>query len=191
MTKFNIGDTAYVARAGQEQIWITCPECCGSGRLRVILGDESQVSIACVCCERGYEGSPGRIQTYAFVARTEEVTITGIESHTNESGVLTTYKFSGCYVEDEKNLFITRDAAIIRAATLAEKHQVEETKRLKYKEKQHKTWASNVAYWRSQIRRAKEDIVRYEARLAVAPKNLKEADKLSATLDTGIDGFGN
>lgn len=50
-------------------------------------------------------------------------------------------------------------------------------KRLKYKEKQHRTWAWNVSYWRGVIRLAKEEIIRAEARLAVAPKNPKEADK--------------
>jgi hypothetical protein len=182
MTKFNIGDTAYVARAGQEQIWITCPECLGSGRLRVILGDDSEVSIHCECCSRGYEGSPGRMQTYAFIARTEEVTITGIESHLHDDVLRTHYKFSGCYFDDEKNLFATRLEALARAEQLREERTADETKRLKYKEKQHKTWAWNVHYWRSQIRRNREEIARYEARLAVAPKNIREADKKEEAL---------
>lgn len=177
MIKFTIGDTAYVARAGQEQVWITCPECLGSGRLRVILGDDSEVSIACECCSRGYEGSPGRMQTYAFVARTEEVLITGIESSLHGMVLRTRYKFSGCSFEEEKNIFKTHDEALARATTLIEEHQTEETKRLKYKEKQHKTWAWHVRYWRSEIRRAQETIDRAKARLAIAPKNVKEADK--------------
>ena len=68
--KFSIGDTVYQSQAGQEQMWVTCPECLGSGRLCVIVGDDSEVSIPCVCCERGYEGSSGRIQSYRFMART-------------------------------------------------------------------------------------------------------------------------
>ena len=179
MTQFNIGDTVYQASAGQEPIWVTCPECLGSGRLRVIMGDDSEVSIACVCCERGYEGSPGRIQTYRFMTRTTEHTVTGVEAQQRESGLRVRYSF-GCWSSEAENVFATREAALVHAAALVAEHEVEETKRLKYKEKQHKTWASNVAYWRSQIRRAKEDIARYEARLAVAPKNCKEADKLEA-----------
>lgn len=190
MTKFNIGDTAYLARAGQEQVWITCPECLGSGRLRVILGDDSEVSIHCVCCERGYEGSPGRIQTYAFRSTAERVTISGIEVHTRDGVVKTRYSSNSWSIDDE-NLFATREEAMVRAATVVTEHAAEEKKRLGYKEKQHKSWASNVAYWRSQIRHNKEEITRYEARLAVAPKHPKEADKLSTVSDSGIDGFGN
>jgi hypothetical protein len=174
MTKFKMGDTVYQAEAGQEQVWITCPECAGSGRLRVILGDDSEVSIACVCCERGYDGSPGRIQTYKFVGRTTEHTLMGVEEHL---GRPTRYSF-GCYSTEEANLFATRGEAANRMEILVLEHQTEETKRLKYKEKQHKTWAWNVRYWRGEIRRNKEEIARYEARLAVAPKNPKEADKL-------------
>lgn len=179
---FNIGDIAYYASAGQERIWITCPECLGSGRLRVILGDESEVSIACVCCERGYEGSPGKIQTYAFRSNVQTVVIIGVESEMRDDKLTTRYKFQGCYTADEMNLYASRDMAASRAEQLVLEHQVEETKSLKYKEKQHKTWAWNVSYWRGIIRRAKEEIGRAEARLAVAPKSrieCKEADKLT------------
>lgn len=176
MTKFNIGDTVYMAEAGPEQVCITCPECAGSGRLRVILGDSSEVSIACVCCERGYEGSPGRIHTYQYTSRTSWHEITGVEERLGQP---TRYYF-GCYSSEETNLFATQEQAMERATTLAADHAAEETKRLKYREKQHKTWAWNVSYWRSKIRHAKEEIARCEARLAVAPKSrieCKEADK--------------
>ena len=176
MNKFSIGDVVYQSQAGQEQMWVTCPECLGSGRLRVIMGDDSEVSIPCVCCERGYEGSPGRIQSYRFMARTTEHTITGVDAQTGGGGLHVRYSF-GCYSAEEENVFTTRDEALLRANTLVSEHEAEEIKRLKYKEKQHKTWAWNVSYWRGVIRRAKEEITRAEARLAVAPKNPKEVDK--------------
>jgi Arc/MetJ-type ribon-helix-helix transcriptional regulator len=174
--KFNVGDTVYQATAGQEQCWITCPECLGSGRLRVILGDDSEVSIACECCSRGYEGSPGRLQTYRFEGNVIERTITGMEVRQSHPA---RYSF-GCWSTEETDLFATRDEACRRALVLVIEHDAEETKRLKYKKKNHKTWAWNVHYYRSGIRKAKEEIARYEARLAVAPKNVKEADKLES-----------
>lgn len=177
MTKFNIGDVVYLAQAGQESIWVICPECMGSGRLRVILGDDSEVSIACVCCDRGYEGSPGKLQTYAFRSETHETTITGIDSEMHDGALRTHYKFGGCHFTEDKNIFATRADALIRAAELIQEHEIEEAKRLRYKEKKHKTWAWNVRYWRSEIRRAQETITRIQARLNVAPKNVKEADK--------------
>lgn len=181
--KFNIGDTAYHAHAGQEQTWITCPECLGSGRLRVIMGDDSEVSIACVCCERGYEGSLGKIQTYKFRASVDEVVIHGVESELRGDELHTQYKFNGCYLSNAEDLFNNRDEALTRANELVAEHEVEEVKRLKYKEKQTKTWAWNVSYWRGQIRGAKETIVRAEAHLNVAPKKPKEADKVACTCE--------
>ncbi len=176
MTKFQIGDTVYIARAGQEQVWVQCPECLGSGRLRVILGDETEVSIACVCCDRGYEGSPGRVQTYKFISDTTEHTLTGISSQLKGDDHEVHYHSGGRSIE-EKDVFATREEALTRAATLVAEHEAEEKKRLGYKEKQHKKWAWNVQYWRGEIRRAKETIAHCEARLAVAPKNPRHADK--------------
>lgn len=169
MTKFNIGDTAYRAHAGQERIWITCPECLGSGRLRAILGDDSEVSIACLCCERGYEGSPGKIQTYEFRAEVHTGTITAIEVR---EGKLR-YSMNG-YSSDNNYIFSTHEDALARTVSLLEEHKTDETNRVKSKEKQHRSWVWNVSYWRGEIRRAKETIARCEARLAVAPKNRKD-----------------
>lgn len=170
MTKFVIGDTAHRAHAGQERVWVVCPECFGEGRLRVILGDNSEVSIACVCCERGYEGSPGRIQSYSFVASIESVLITGMESELRDGVLRTRYKFSGCNIADETDLFLTSSCAKARARQLVVEYEMAEAIRLKQKEKQTRTWASNVSYWRGEIRRAKETIQRAEARLSMAPK---------------------
>lgn len=176
MNKFSIGDIAFFARAGQMQVWVTCPECLGSGRLRVILGDNTEASIACACCERGYEGSPGLIQTWAFKAEVEEVRITGLESDLVDGCLRTRYKVNS-WIVDEGDLWRSRHAAEVRGTELVTEHEAEEKKRLGYKEKQTKTWAWNVAYWRKQIRDAKEQIERATERLNMAPKNLKEADK--------------
>jgi hypothetical protein len=175
MTKFNIGDTAYRAHAGQEQIWITCPECLGSGRLHVIMGDDSEVSIHCVCCERGYEGSPGKIQTYKFMGEARVGIITAVEMR---EGKLK-YSLSG-WSEYNGNIFATREEALERSKTLVLEHDAEEIKRLGYKEKQNKTWAWNVTYHRREIREAQRRIEYHTGKLNVAPKNRKdqkEADK--------------
>lgn len=179
MQKFNIGDHAWLARAGQNQIWVTCSECLGSGRLRVILGDNSEVSIECVCCDRGYEGSPGKRQTYSFVSEAHVVIITGLEANVRGETIHIRYS-SACYHLEEENLFATREEAEARALVLVQEHEAEEAKRLRYKEKDHKTWAWNVSYWRREIRDAQKVIERAQARLNVAPHNPKEADKLAS-----------
>jgi hypothetical protein len=179
MTQFNIGDTVYQASAGQEGIWVACPECLGSGRLRVIMGDDSEVSIACVCCDRGYEGSQGRIATYQFRASVTQHTVSGIEAQQRDSGVRVRYSF-GCYSNEAENVFATREEAMARAAVIVTEHEAEETKRLKHKMKDSRKWSWNVHYYRAEIRRAEETIKCMKERLAVAPKNIKDLDKLKA-----------
>ena len=178
--QFQIGDTAYYASIDSRQVWITCPECLGSGRLRVILGDNSEVSIACVCCERGYEGSPGKIQTYKFMATVARVVIRGVETEMRDDKFHVTYKFNGGYLSEGERLFENPDDAQRRAEELAVEHENEQAERLRHKEKQTKTWAWNVSYWRGEIRRANETIKRCTARLNVAPKNPKAIDALES-----------
>lgn len=173
---FNIGDVVYQARTGQEQTWIQCPECLGTCRLRVILGDNSEVSIPCNCCEYGYEGSKGMLSTYTFVAQADLHHITGVESEQRDGVLHVRYRF-GCYSSEAENVFATPLEAVTRALELKAEHEAEEKKRLGYKEKQNKKWSWNVRYWRSEIRRAKETIAHCEAKLSMAPKNIKEADE--------------
>ena len=90
-------------------------------------------------------------------------------------GIRTRYRFEGCYASDGQDIFATFIEASVRADAVAAEHAAEEHKRLGYKEKQSRTWAWNVSYWRGQIRNAKKTIERAEARLNMAPKNLKEA----------------
>lgn len=180
---FKIGDHVYRAFAGPKTIWITCPECCGSGRLRIILGDDSEVSIPCVCCERGYEGSPGKIQSYSFHADVSEFEISGVESVIEQGNLRVRYS-GGCWSIRGSDVFATPEEALRRAEQLTLEHQADEARRLRCKEKQTRTWAWNVSYWRKQIRDAEKTINRAKAKLSVAPKNPKLADKLESS-----DGF--
>ena len=45
--KYKIGDHVWRAGFGSTDNYVTCPDCAGTKRLRVIMGDESVVSIAC------------------------------------------------------------------------------------------------------------------------------------------------
>ena len=176
MPQFSIGDTVWQAHAGQSQVWTPCPECLGSSRLRVILGDNTEISIDCVCCERGYEGSLGKLSTYEYRDEAQQVIITGVESHLRDGCLRTRYSV-GCYSGEEENIFATREEALQRAAILRREYQDEEAKRLQYKEKQAKTWAWNVAYHQRAIKEAQRQIEYHTSKLNVAPKNVKEADK--------------
>ncbi len=169
--KFTIGDQVYRATFHPlEQVWIECPECCGSGILRVILGTGEEVQIACECCKRGYEGSPGKIQIYQAIASAEPVTITGMEMRPGET---IRYYHSPNYVSDEGNLFDSGHEAQARAEEKAETHRIEEAQRIERKVKSHKKWAWHVAYHRREIKRLEQSIEYHRGALAVAGKKAK------------------
>ena len=60
--------------------------------------------------------------------------------------------------------------AFARAEQLKQEETERESKMLKSKEKNTKTWAWNVAYYRGLIRTAQKEIVRATAKLNAAPK---------------------
>lgn len=70
--KFKIGDTVWHATFGMTETWVTCPDCGGTGRLRVTFHDETQVSIECNRCGPGYEPPTGRIKCWDRKGAVEE-----------------------------------------------------------------------------------------------------------------------
>ena len=187
MKIFEIGDTIYVARTGRSQVARTCPECLGSGRLRVILGDESEVSIFCECCKQdGYadcwrQQSCGQQMVWEFVAKAEPIIVAGVEVKTTADETEVTYRYNWsecggnlCYGKDA---FATKEEALARATEIKAEHEADELQRLGRKEKQHQTWARNVAYHRQCIRKAQKDLDYHAAKLNAVPNNRKELDK--------------
>lgn len=176
MNIYEIGQTVFYAHAGPQETWITCPECCGQRYLKVTLGNGETVTIECTCCERGYEGSPGRIQSYEYRADVQEVKICGLESRLKGDKLITRYQFNGCYLADEGDLFPTREQADSRAIQLVHEHEEEEKNRIKRKEKDTRKWSWNVSYHRRCIARAQHDIEYHTAKLNAAPKS-REAQR--------------
>ncbi len=179
MTKYNIGDQVWVARTTTEDDYVTCPDCLGKKFLTVIMGDDSQVTISCRACERGYEGSLGHIHTWKHTAVVECVTINGLEIARNSNMVeQIEYKVgtSSCYQTYKENeVFDTKEAASILAADLATERTIQEVKQVKHKTKDHKSWAWHVTYFRGIIRRAEKEIERATTQLNYAKTKAKES----------------
>ena len=121
-TRWQIGD--HVWRAGFEAsvAHVICPDCCGSGRLRVIMGDETEVSIDCRNCESGWKGPQGRIQVYDRAPSATLVCINGIRLEADK----TEYQTTASYSDTEENLFDSEADAVIAAQVLADRLGKEE-----------------------------------------------------------------
>ena len=91
--KYDIGQEVYHATWDTREVYVTCPDCGGTGRLRVTFHDDTQVSIECRACQSGYEPPTGRIRVYARTARATLCTITGCEV----DGAHVEWRLDKCY----------------------------------------------------------------------------------------------
>lgn len=166
MNKYNIGDEVYYATHESKQIWVECPECIGSGRLKVTLGTGEELHINCQCCERGYEGSPGKIYTWEPKAKVELITISRMEINPDRI----TYGGHSSYILNEDRLFKTKKEAEEKAKKLTEEYKIGLEKDLHRKEKDSKSWAWHVHYHRREIKSAEKQIEYHKSKLAIASK---------------------
>ena len=170
MKIYQIGDKVWYAQCKTVEKRELCPDCFGECALTVIKGNRSQVSIACVGCQRGYDCPTGYVTYYAHIVDVSEVEIEKVEI--KKEGV--TYGFHGCYCADQGSMFDTKAEAEARALVLAEIHNQEERDKIYRKHKYDHTWAWNAHYYRDCIKRAEKDLVYYTARLNVAKVKAKE-----------------
>lgn len=170
---FKIGDTVWMARFDSTASSVECPDCGGTGRLRVTFHDETQVSIHCVNCARGYEPPTGRVTVHERKATAlflwvagMEITSEGIEYHLTDHATGYSYR-SG-------DVFATREEAEARGAVMAEAAKQEELARVYRKERDTRSWAWNATYHRKEIQRCQREIDRHTARLAVASSKARK-----------------
>ena len=171
-TKFNVGDFAWIAFAGQVEKSVTCPDCFGQKALTVILGDKSKVSVDCTGGQVGYDPPRGYILIHEFQSDTKQIQIDGIEYGIGQE---TEYKYemslNGNFYRaaKESDLFMTRDEAFNRAEELCKKHRQEELNCLNnLKEQQHRSWAWNATYHRKCLKEALRQVEYHTAKLNVA-----------------------
>lgn len=176
--RFAIGDSAWHAAHRRHEKKVSCPDCGGTGRLRVIFHDETVVSIDCENCSRGYLPPTGQIATYDAAPYVEQVRIGGFEVgpdgvtwKVNMSGGEGGYSYIG--VRDEE-LFDTEDAAKAYAEVLAAQAAADESKRMAAKEKAARSWAWNASYHRKEIKEAQRRIEYHTQKLNVAAIKAKE-----------------
>lgn len=167
--KYNIGDKVYHAVFNAHKaVYVECPHCGGTGRIRCIFHDETIISIDCGNCSRGYESPTGKVLVYNNIADTEELIITGVEIR--EVGQAT-YR-AHHRLMDEDRLFTTEEEALAKANEMHEAYVKEQKENIFKKEKPTKSWAWNASYHRNLIKRAEKDIEYHTAKLNVA--NLKK-----------------
>ena len=170
--RFNIGDKVYLAAYERKAIMVTCPDCFGSKRVRVILGDDTEISIECGgCYPGGYDPSLGYITNYEWTASAKLKTVTGVEERAGEP---TRYNFGNTCDFDGNKTFATEEEALTKANELRQAYEDEENKRLMAKTKNARSWAWNATYHRQCAERARKELAYHEdkARICAARKKV-------------------
>ncbi len=168
--KYEIGQEVWRASFDSADAYVVCPDCGGTARVRVMLPDDTIVSIECEGCRHGYSGSDGRIHVYDRRPVARLVNILGLEMRDGK----TEWQTSDSYRVGEEDLFDTEVEAMTRARAIAADHDREERDRVNRKEKPLKSWAWHAHYHRSCIKEAERQIAYHTARLNVAKVKAKE-----------------
>jgi hypothetical protein len=154
MQEFQVGDIVWVARLSQEQKQVVCPVCFSKKTVILILGDDSQVTLDCNYCSKGYEGPKGYVTEYIHEENPTLCTITSKEVRTDLEGTHITYHSGAYYFEDVGELlFVTKEEAQLRCNELLAAKKLEESTRAEYmKHDIHKSYTWNAGYHMRQVR---------------------------------------
>lgn len=177
MSKYKIGDEVWYAALEHGSKRSPCPDCSGKRYLRVILGDDSEVTINCQGCAQGYNLPTGFVEIPELTAHSRCVKIQGFETVLQEGQEVTIYHFEGCYRADEKKLFLVKEEAEAKARQLGQEETRREVERLSHKFKNYRSWAWHVHYYRSEIERAEKNIAQYKQQLNAALQHQKDKAK--------------
>lgn len=172
--KYEIGQKVWWATCGSSQRFETCPDCGGTGRLRVTFHDETTVSIECRNCASGYDAPTGKVIWYGRIAEVRQIPVTGFEFTDGKASYHSANGFNSYYRIGEDDLFASEAEAQTQADKLAAEWDMSERTRVLAKEKDTRTWAWNASYHRNKIKAAQKDIAYHTAKLAVAAIKAKE-----------------
>jgi ribosomal protein S27E len=173
--RFEIGDQIWIAAFEQmAATYVVCPDCGGTGRLRVTFHDETQVSIECRNCAAGYDPPTGRIKVYQQNSTARLAIITGVEIRGAETRWHVDATSNSYCIIDDKDAFVHEADALASAQKQAAEYEQEQRDRIFKKEKDTRTWAWNASYHRRGLKEAERNIKHHTAKLAVAVVKSKE-----------------
>lgn len=187
-TKYEIGQEIYWASfSAHAHEYVTCPDCGGTGRLRVIFHDETTVSIPCANCAKGYEEPSGLIHVYCRKGVAESGRISGLEINGDNVEYRISklflgtdgHTFSGGYIVKECDAFLTEQEAKEKADIMAAEYDAEERARIFKKEKDTRTWAWNASYHRREMKDAERKLEYHSKKLSHAALKAKDEKKVN------------
>lgn len=169
--KYQIGQKLFLARCESAKQYVTCPDCGGTGHIRVIFHDDTEASIECSACRNGYDPPTGKIAIYERKPSTAFVRIAGLDIYDGGKirwRIVTADDYTYIIEDEDDLLFLDAGSALQRAEKLAEMYNIEEQHKITKKEKDTRSWAWNASYHRREIKRMEQQIEYHRSKLSVA-----------------------
>jgi hypothetical protein len=176
MTDYKVGDRPWYARfARYDNVRVPCPVCYGKREVRLILGNDDEVTLPCDYCGKGYNAPTGRVEEYQWTAEAQQVTITTVDITETPFGVDRRYHWYDGYWADAEDLFDTEDEANARAQEKAEAARLEEETRAEYIKKDvKKTFGWNAGYHLREAKKHREQIAYHERKAVLCKARAKD-----------------
>ena len=179
--RFEVGQKIWIGEfCALAPVYETCPDCGGTGRLRVTFHDETQVSIECQNCGPGYNPPTGRVIVYQNESKARLATVTGFDNEHGKfrwhvDGTDCSYR-----IVDDEDAFETEGEALAWAKQREENNDRAQRAKIFAKEKDSRTWAWNASYHRKAIKDAEKQIKYHSAKLAAAAIKAKLPEPVDA-----------
>jgi len=162
-----VGDQVWVARCGHQQVTKTCPVCFGQCKVRLILGDDSEMELPCEYCGLSYEGPRGVVSEYEWSDAAVLVTVT--EVRVKQSAGVEEVEYScGPYYYTPDKVFDAKDEALEQCKAEIAERELQQTKNAgQMKKYKSKSFAWHAGYHMKEAERAERD-AEYHRKMAVA-----------------------
>ncbi len=175
--QFKIGDKVFMAKYDRVERWIQCPDCLGSAKVKVVLGDGTEIMLECGGCDPGgYEKSNGRIKQYDYEVQILPRIITGVKTRATEIEYELNNFGGGYYNGTPENVFANREDALTFGEQEKIKYESEVNARLLAKTKQHHTWKWNMAYHRRCIKEIERQLEYHNSKVQICKSHVKGGD---------------
>ena len=178
--RYEIGQTIWVTDfSPMAPAHVTCPDCGGTGRLRVTFHDDTEVSVACANCSAGYDPPCGYVVVHRLRAGATQAIVTGLEVDRGKTRWHVDATSNSYRIVDDDEAFDTEAEALARALEKAAEYEQAERDRIFKKEKNTRSWAWNASYHRRCLKEARRQIDYHTSKLAVAAVRAKEKEPAS------------
>lgn len=180
---YQIGSTWWQPVVSPTRVEVPCPVCCGKLAVTLILGDGTEVGIACDACGKGHSSPQGTVSGYVREAGALEVTIL----RTMRYDVVHDERGEAWWIEvaspgrqnfqvDFASLRPTREEALEHSRIAMEKMDEDERAQRAGLKKRDRldNYAWNAYYHKKQIEELERSLAWHKAKLTAAPERRRQ-----------------